>query len=116
MVQGLQTDPVRLPLGGLLTLLVKLFLGGFPALLLLEAALMAPFLQETVKIPQQGVTIGSEPLLQLTQSGAWCFLGIKGWDCPQGGRRGPQPAQALGQAIAKTEANPEHQPTPPRSP
>jgi hypothetical protein len=45
MVQGIQTDPVRLPLGGLLTLLVKLFLGGFPALLLLEAALLAPFLQ-----------------------------------------------------------------------
>jgi hypothetical protein len=45
MVEGLQTDPVRFPLGGILTLLVALLLGGLPAFLLLTLAVLAAFLR-----------------------------------------------------------------------
>jgi hypothetical protein len=70
VVKGLQTDPVRLPLVCILTLLVELFLGGPAALLLLALALLAPFLHQTVQITDQGFTLGPEALLQLPQSGA----------------------------------------------
>lgn len=77
MVEGLQTDPVRLPLGGILALLVALLLGGLPAFLLLSLAVLAALLREMVQIPQQGLTLRTETLLQLTHSGARGVLGRK---------------------------------------
>jgi hypothetical protein len=70
LVDGLQTDAVRLPLGSILPLLAQLFLGGLTVLLLLALALLAPLLHQTVQITKQGLPLGSKTLLQLRQSGA----------------------------------------------
>jgi hypothetical protein len=77
MVKGLQTGPVRLPTGSIPPLLVALILGGFPAFLLLTLALLPPFLSQTIQITGQGLALGSETLLQLSQSGARGVLSRK---------------------------------------
>jgi len=77
MVQSLQTGPVRLATGSIPSLLVALLLGGFSTFLLLTLALLPPLLGPTIQITGQGLALGSETLLQLSQSGARGVLSRK---------------------------------------
>ena len=77
IVKGLETGPVRLTTGRILTLLVALLLGGFPAFLLLTLALLQPFLRQNFQITKQGMALGSKTLLQLSQPGARGVLSRK---------------------------------------